>query len=348
MTWRATGLDEVEEEHARGVAPLQESEDVVEEQPPVQHEEEETAAPAGVSVEAAADTAQPTKEERDAHALTHLPYKSWCRVCIAARGRDMPHYRLLHDQEDGEVPLVEIDYGYLSSEGERPVPLLAGATSVTGHGFGVVCGAKGPGDEAAVRAALRFLQEAGIHGTCRLRSDSEPAIIAMAQTIARRREPAKTVVETTPVGSSSSLGLAESWIGLLVGQVRCLKAIVEEKWHIKVRADTPVLHWAVLHSAWLLNRFQPKARTGVTPYRTIQQHDYRGCIFGFADPVMVRRSEALDQPKLADRWLSGVWLGKTTMSDAHVVGCPEQLVVSRTARGVPWDQKVNELMAQMQ
>ena len=34
---------------------------------------------------------EPTQRERDNHAMTHLPYKSWCRICVAARGVAHPH-----------------------------------------------------------------------------------------------------------------------------------------------------------------------------------------------------------------------------------------------------------------
>ena len=32
-----------------------------------------------------------SKEEREAHELTHTPYRAWCRHCVKARGRNTPH-----------------------------------------------------------------------------------------------------------------------------------------------------------------------------------------------------------------------------------------------------------------
>ena len=37
--------------------------------------------------------AGPTKEEREQHAVTHLPYRVWCEYCVAAKGKDDPHLR---------------------------------------------------------------------------------------------------------------------------------------------------------------------------------------------------------------------------------------------------------------
>ena len=34
---------------------------------------------------------EPSNQQRFEHSLTHLPYKSWCQVCVGARGRSDPH-----------------------------------------------------------------------------------------------------------------------------------------------------------------------------------------------------------------------------------------------------------------
>ncbi len=33
----------------------------------------------------------PSQQEVDAHELTHLPFRNWCRHCMRGRGKDMPH-----------------------------------------------------------------------------------------------------------------------------------------------------------------------------------------------------------------------------------------------------------------
>lgn len=40
---------------------------------------------------------EPSKEERDEHCLTHLPYRSWCRHCVRGRGREWPHRKVEED-----------------------------------------------------------------------------------------------------------------------------------------------------------------------------------------------------------------------------------------------------------
>ena len=34
---------------------------------------------------------QPTPQEIQQHNLTHMPYRSWCPVCIQSRGRQTSH-----------------------------------------------------------------------------------------------------------------------------------------------------------------------------------------------------------------------------------------------------------------
>ena len=32
---------------------------------------------------------EPTAQERATHELTHLPYRSWCTVCVQAKGKEL-------------------------------------------------------------------------------------------------------------------------------------------------------------------------------------------------------------------------------------------------------------------
>ena len=50
---------------------------------------------------------EPTQEEVDEHCVTHLPYRSWCPVCVKARGREEPHKK---GTKKGEKPIVSMDY----------------------------------------------------------------------------------------------------------------------------------------------------------------------------------------------------------------------------------------------
>ena len=54
---------------------------------------------------------EPTAEEIAQHSLTHLPYKRWCKFCVAARMASFPHWSLPPFSRD--VPLLVMDYCFL-------------------------------------------------------------------------------------------------------------------------------------------------------------------------------------------------------------------------------------------
>jgi hypothetical protein len=265
----------------------------------------------GVTVEPTLPSrpALPPAHEVERHSLTHLPYKPWCSICIAARARDASHRQL--PEREGEAPVVEMDYLFLKSAltGDSLVPVLVLVEKGHSYGAGIPCRAKGRADSYVLQAAMEFLLEAGLTGTLRLRTDAEPAIQAVAQAIAARRSPARTVVEVTPVGSSSSLGSAERLAQDVGAGVRTLTMMVEQRWNVKVAADSPITGWMVLHAGWLRNRFQSLQRLQSTPFEALQHRCYRGALFAFGEPVLARDSKATQLPKMQQRWVPGIWLG---------------------------------------
>ena len=49
----------------------------------------------------------PTAKEVEEHEATHLPYKAWCRHCVAGRGKDDYHRKIGSD--GNEIPMVACD-----------------------------------------------------------------------------------------------------------------------------------------------------------------------------------------------------------------------------------------------
>ena len=256
-------------------------------------------------------TTEPTREEREEHSLTHLPFKAWCALCVAAKAADEPHHQLPPALPD-ETPVVEMDYGFLRS-GEETVaqPILAATAKPSGYCFAGAARTKGAGDMNTIAAMCRFLVEAGLTARLRLRTDAEPSIKAVAAAVAAQRAPAETVIETSPVGSSSSIGAVERKIQTLAGQIRVLRLATEQMWNIKLRADAPIFKHLVSYAAWTENRFQPTGRGEVrqTPYASVHGKDYTGVLFRFAQPVLIRVQDISKMAKLDPRWTLGIWIG---------------------------------------
>ena len=55
----------------------------------------------------------PSKSEIELHNLTHIPYRSWCPHCVAARRKNDPH---LTSHDERTVPLFVSDYCFLGDE----------------------------------------------------------------------------------------------------------------------------------------------------------------------------------------------------------------------------------------
>ena len=63
---------------------------------------------------------QPTEHEIMEHNLTHVPYRSWCPICIQGRGRSDAH-----PQRSSSRPINQIDFAFLKGfENQYPTLVL--------------------------------------------------------------------------------------------------------------------------------------------------------------------------------------------------------------------------------
>ena len=62
------------------------------------------------------DPGAPTQADRDAHAATHLPFRSWCEACVHGRQDAPPHHR--QKRVAGEVPEVAFDYAFVRRDND--------------------------------------------------------------------------------------------------------------------------------------------------------------------------------------------------------------------------------------
>ena len=142
----------------------------------------------------------------------HEPYRSWCRACVAGRGRADAHVGR-RGVEKG-VPIIGVDYGHLWSlaaeasdaphdevagqdppDGVRTLsPVLCGRCSVDRWIFGHICQTKG--DSERNRAVLAKELKAGGYPGVVVRSDGELALLAHVK--AAR---AMTMVSEIPLAS---------------------------------------------------------------------------------------------------------------------------------------------------
>ena len=162
------------------------------------------------------------------------------------------------------------------------------------------------------------------HKELALRSDLEPANLAIADGIRRTCRGLGITVhhEPVPKGEHQSNGAAESTLqqirvkaGVLISQIE--KEVAGGR--LIFAATHPLYNWALLHSAWLHNRFVVSG--GTTAFERSSDRTYTGklCMFGETVLGYIRTDK-----KAAPRWVKGIWLGKALTNDTHTHLGPQQ------------------------
>ena len=57
-----------------------------------------------------ADPLKPSAKEVEEHGLTHLPYRSWCWVCVHGKAKNAPHAKV---KEERTIPEIHLDFAFL-------------------------------------------------------------------------------------------------------------------------------------------------------------------------------------------------------------------------------------------
>ena len=61
----------------------------------------------------------PTDAARMAHNATHVPFRDWCPICVASRGRSSPHRRVVVNKTADTLPKFQADYMFIRTVAER-------------------------------------------------------------------------------------------------------------------------------------------------------------------------------------------------------------------------------------
>ena len=155
----------------------------------------------------------PTDAERLVHEATHVPYRSWCWACVAARGRDDPHTANC-TEEEGKFPRVSFDFFSLGDDQE--VNKCTGLVLVDFKSLAVsvIMGSKVV-DEFKVTNMASTIDQWG-HQTITLQSDQEPSTLALLREIQKRRVKG-TIIRGSKLYSHQSNALAENTVGIIGG-----------------------------------------------------------------------------------------------------------------------------------
>jgi len=217
----------------------------------------------------------PSAKEVAEHNLNHLPYRSWCPICVAAAGREDAHRRGAMDEEGEMVcPTVGYDYAFYGEGAKRledanrkegDVIVMVIKDYKTGDLWAHTALTKGPSDEWLMRRVVEDIEEIG-YSDIRLKCDGEPATkVVQRAVIGMRKAPMTTVPINPPRYDPLANGNIEKGVQDVSTQHRKQKLALDNRIGETLPINHPMMEWSLEHAAFLLSRFALGA-DGKSPY----------------------------------------------------------------------------------
>ena len=163
-----------------------------------------------------------------------------------------------------------------------------------------------------------------------LQSDQEEYLVGLLKAVANKMGN-NFQVRQSPAYSSQSQGSIERYHRTLLGQVRTLTQQVADNYSITISNTHPILPWIIRHAAYLLNRYAVH-NDGRTSFQRRWQKAHKQPLCEIAETVQYMIPTLKTQPKLAQRFYKGIWLGRDTMTGESIIGVPGRILRVRTIR----------------
>ena len=255
---------------------------------------------------------KPSQDEVDEHMLTHLPFRSWCPHCVRGKAKGKPHRKQTGTTK--EIPTVSLDYMFMhgnqEEDEERGMPILVVKDEPKeGTGTGMVFAYAVPQKGVQPYAVKKLAETIGQlgHPEIVLKSDGEPAIVALKEA-AKRERAERIVTEETPVKESKSNGGIENAIQQIQGQFRAMKDNLETRIGERLSETSAIVPWIIIHAARTLNRYH-LGTDGKTAYRRWKGKEFKREVAEIGEQVMYLKAGTQGKDKFNARWERGTWLG---------------------------------------
>jgi len=297
---------------------------------------------------------EPTPQEIEEHNKLHEPYRAWCASCVSGRGRVEYHRGRDHAQD--AIPVLGVDYGFLSKkhlsgpdddaenpevdETGRPIsPLLCGRCSSDRWLVGAMLPCKGVEHPFCVITLAKEIRATG-HRRLFVRSDNEPAIRALIQQAGqevRRVDDIDVVGDPTRQGDSDANGLAEGAVKEVKAKARTIKHATEQLLNVQISPDHPCLPFLILYACSTVNRGR-KGADGRTSYELRFGRPWNGKIAEFAEKVMWlplgKSASTLDSG-----YKEGIFLGLVERNNHYFIGLDGKVVLARAFKLLSNDRR---------
>ena len=146
---------------------------------------------------------EPSARQIAEHELTgHAVYRSWCRHCIASKGRAHAH----SSQEEGELPEIGIDYGFFGRGGEDVLPILCVKCRNSSIGFlgATAVDRKGASDYAS-SFLTAFITSLGFRRILVI-SDNQRSLLSLIERVTSNLTGVELVLMTSPESDHAANG----------------------------------------------------------------------------------------------------------------------------------------------
>lgn len=172
-----------------------------------------------------------------------------------------------------------------------------------------------------------------------MKSDQEPAIIALAREAKTASGIDIVIPECSLVGESQSNGTIERAVQSIEGQIRVMKDALEFNYETELDTRHPALTWLIHHAGFLISRFEIGA-DGRTAYHRWKGKPYRKELVELGETIHYKPAkEGGKASKLAARWEDGIWLGVREVSNEIYVGAKNGVEVVRDVRRRPLSER---------
>ena len=316
-------------EVANFLGPLLEDEDVL-----GNDEEDEKTAEVPEHLRVRTVGSPPSRSAMLEHYRLHTPYRSWCPVCVSARGPDVAHKSGVPGMDDREARNeVAFDYCFMRDrQGGASSTVLVGRDRKSGLYSGHVVPYKGAAAEWVVEQTIRDLKKMGYHGLVTLRGDQEHAIQDVLQQVANGRGEARTVIEMAPRSDSQANGFVERAVRSVEESIRLQHLAFEQRTGLNIPASHPLFAWLVEFSVDLLNKVAV-GKDGKTAFERLKGKRYRNELLPFGVRAMARVNGKPQGGLMQPRWVESLVLGTRFHTNEYIAARLEDGHVVRT-RGV--------------
>ena len=144
--------------------------------------------------------------------------------------------------------------------------------------------------------------------------------------------PCEIIQQQSQRYSHQSNGDSERMVQSLRNQIKAYKVQLEMNSGTTIKDDSPLFNWLPRHVARQYTRFHKRQDSTTTAYeKKIRHMSYQSPILFVGEAVVCRRPRALIN-RFESAWFPGVWLGRDSTTDEHLIGTPNGMVRSRASQ----------------